>query len=299
LGAEGKRRLRLRHMTNEELFKLYDSDLVLRLQNAKDLGDHRKMLARFREYLNGYPPSPELAKGFLSQYANRKPRTLARYSKMIGSFIKWYGEAWDFKVKIPRTLPAYVEDSDIDKLFKAIEVKRTHRGCIVRDALMTAVALKTGMRRAELANLEVKDIHSDFLLVINGKGGKDRAIPLVSEIAMRLHNFTKGMEPTDNVFRLKAPCIANKIRLFAKKAGISGFHTHSMRHKFATDILERGGDLKSLQELLGHTNLSTTEVYLSITDQRLRETIDLLDGPKKTEKTLLTDPNFGIQPVVY
>ena len=52
MGADGKRKLRLRHMVNEELFKLYDSDLVLRLKNAKDLGDHRKMLARFREYLN-------------------------------------------------------------------------------------------------------------------------------------------------------------------------------------------------------------------------------------------------------
>jgi integrase len=106
------------------------------------------MLARFMEYLNGYPPSPELAKGFLSKYANRKPRTLARYSKMIGSFIKWYGEAWDYKLKIPKTLPAYVEDSDIEKLFNVIETKRTHRGYIVCDVLMTAVALKTGMRRS-------------------------------------------------------------------------------------------------------------------------------------------------------
>ena len=108
---------------------------------------------------------------------------------MIGSFLKWYGETWDLKVKIPKTLPAYVEDSDIDKLFKAIEAKRTHRSCIVCDALMTAVALKTGMRRAELANIASRDIHSDFLIVRNGKGGKDRTIPLGSEIALRLQNL--------------------------------------------------------------------------------------------------------------
>ncbi len=67
-------------MTNEELFKLYDNDLVLRLHNVKNLSDTRKMLTKFKEYLNSYPPSPELAKGFLAQYADRKPRTLYRYA---------------------------------------------------------------------------------------------------------------------------------------------------------------------------------------------------------------------------
>jgi hypothetical protein len=56
LGLEGRRRLMLRHLTNEKLFQLYDSDLVLRLHNAKNLSDTRKMLARFREYLGAYPP---------------------------------------------------------------------------------------------------------------------------------------------------------------------------------------------------------------------------------------------------
>ena len=80
LGAEGKRRLRLRHMQNEELLKLYDADLVMRLHNDKDLADTRKMLARFLlEYLDDFPPTPELAKGFLAQYANHKPRTLDRH----------------------------------------------------------------------------------------------------------------------------------------------------------------------------------------------------------------------------
>ncbi len=281
LGPDGKRRLRLRHMTNEELFTLYDSDLVLRLHNAKDLSDHRRMLARFKEYLNGYPPSPELGKAFLAPYANRKPRTLARYSKMVGSFIKWYGEVWDYRVKIPRTLPPYTEQSDVDKVRHAFESKATHKGIITRDLLLIDLALTTGMRRAELADLEPKDIHSDFLVVRNGKGGRDRTIPLVSEVALRLHNFTRDMEPTEKVFKLKAPCIANKVRLFAKKAGIDGFHTHSMRHKFACDLLERGANIKQVQELLGHTNLSTTETYLSLAGGSLRDAIKLLgDGHK-------------------
>ena len=98
--------------------------------------------------------------------------------------------------------------------------------------------------------------------MLNGKGGKDRVIPLIPSIAERLRNFTKGMKPEDNVFQLKAACISNKIRQFAEKAGLPSFHTHSMRHKFATDLLERGADIRRVQELLGHENLSTTQGYL-------------------------------------
>jgi len=241
----------LRQIKNEDLFQLYDSDLVLRLHNAKNLADTRKMLTRYKVYLGDYPPSPELAKGFLAQYADRKARTLYRYAQMLRVFMKWYGEPMeDFKVKVPKSLPPYTEGAEIERLFHAIENKKTHRSTIVRDSLMVELALKSGLRRGELANLEVKDVHPDFLIVINGKGGKDRVIPLVVSIAQRLKNFTQGMKPEEKVFKLKAECISNKIRQFAKKAGLTGFHTHTMRHKFATDLLERGANIKQVQELL-------------------------------------------------
>ena len=81
----------------------------------------------------------------------------------------------------------------------------------------------------------------------------------------------------EKVFKLKAPCISNKIRQFAKKAGLDSFHTHTLRHKFATDLLEKGANVKVVQELLGHENLATTEVYLSIVNQSLHDAVDLLD----------------------
>ena len=236
------------------------------------------MLEQFKLHLGGFPPSPELAKGFLAQYANRKPRTLYRYAQMIRVFMRWYGEEMaDLKIKIPRTLPRYTQDDEVERLFEAIENKKTHKGTIVRDSLLVALALKSGMRRSELANLEAKDIHGDFLIVRGGKGGKDRVIPLGASIAQRLRNFTAKMEPEEKVFKLKAPCISNKIRQFAKKAGLEDFHAHTLRHKYATDLLERGANVKIVQELLGHENLATTEVYLSITDRSLREAVNLLD----------------------
>ncbi|MFC1904236.1 tyrosine-type recombinase/integrase [Chloroflexota bacterium] len=282
--------MKLRHKSSNELFSLYDAELILRIRNERNLEHERRLLSKFHEHLNSYPPSPELAKGFLSLYSNRKPRTLARYAATIKSFMKWYGEAMDdFKVKIPKTLPPYTEDSEVERLLSAIGNKRSHKSCIIRDTLITELALKTGLRRSELANLEAKDIHPDFLVVRNGKGGKDRIIPLVVSIAQRLKNFTQGMKPEEKVFKLKAECISNKVRQFAKKAGLNDFHTHTMRHKFATDLLEHGANIKQVQELLGHDNLATTEVYLSTTDQGKREAINRLDQERpdtESQKTI-------------
>lgn len=282
----------LRHMTNEDLFNLYDSDLVLRLHNAKNLIDTQKTLTRFREHLGGYPPSPELAKGFLAPYTKKSPRTLYRYSQMIKAFMKWYGEPMDdFKVKVPKSLPPYTEANDIEKLLDAITDKKTHKGTIVRDRLLTELALKTGMRRGELANLEPRDIHADFLVVKNGKGGKDRVIPLTAAMAQRLQNFTEGKKPDEKVFGLKSPCVTMKIRGFAKKAGLTSLHAHTLRHKFATDLLEKGVNVRVVQELLGHANLNTTQVYLSIVNEGLHDAIELLD---KKDEPLPTKQ--GIEP---
>jgi integrase/recombinase XerD len=292
LGSEGRRRMMLRQKGNDELFELYNSDLLLRLHNAKNLSDTRKILAKFKAYLSEFPPSPELAKGFLSQYASKKPRTLYRYAQMIRVFMKWYGEPMnDFKIKIPKTLPPYTENQDIERLLSAIRNKKTHKGCIVRDSLMTELALKTGIRRGELANLEPRDVHTDFLVVRNGKGGKDRVISLTSDICLRLKNFIEGMSPNDKVFNLKAPCISMKIKKFAKRAGLNDLHTHTLRHKYATDLLERGVNLKVVQELMGHENLATTEVYLSITDKGLRDAVNLLEDSNHKERKTVYSPD--------
>ena len=135
----------MRHLANEELFALYDSELVLRLHAPKNLSDTRKFLSRFKEYLGSYPPSPELAKSFLAQYVDRKPRTLSRYAQMLRMFMKWYGEPIDsLKIEIPKSLPSYIEDSQVEKLFEAIGSKKTHKKSIIRDKLLVNLARNPG-----------------------------------------------------------------------------------------------------------------------------------------------------------
>jgi integrase len=289
VGAEGKRRLKLRNLPNEELFKLYDSERVLRLHNAKNLSDTRKTLAKLKDCLGNFPPSAELARSFVAQFADRQPRTLYRYAQMVKAFMKWYGEPLsDLKIKVPKSIPKYTDDDVISRVRQAIESKKTHKGSVKRDILLFDLALNSGLRRSELANLQARDIHSDFVEVRKGKGGKDRTVPLSSPMALRLKNFISGKKPDEKIFNLKPACISNKIRQFALKAGVTDIHTHSLRHKFATNLLETGTNLKVLQDLLGHENLNTTEVYLSISNKQRSEAINRLDEAKDNKLNGLT-----------
>jgi site-specific recombinase XerD len=281
LGPEGKRKLKLRHMPNEELFKLYDNELILRQHNQKNLSDTRSIISKFQAGLGAFPPSPDLAKAFLTQYANLKPRSLYRYTQMLRAFLKWYGETLDLKIRIPKTLPQYTHEDAVRKLLDAVQHKKTHKGTIVRDMLLLELALNTGMRRSELANLQVKDINPDFLVVRDAKNHKDRIIPLLPAMIKRLRNFTLNMLPEQTVFGLKATAIGDKVAQFAKKAGVKEIHTHSLRHKFATDLVERGANVTEVQQLMGHENLNTTQVYLGVADTGLRNTINLLGKKKK------------------
>jgi site-specific recombinase XerD len=181
LGPEGKRKLRLRNLSNDQLIELYDSELVPRLRNVKNLSDTRKILARIMEHLGNYPPSAELAKGFLAPYADRQPRSLYRYAQMVKAFMKWYGEPIeDLKIRVPKSIPKYTEDAASNQIRDAIADKKTHKGCVTRDLLLFDLDYQSGLRRAELSNLFVRDIHTDFLEVRKGKGEKDRNIPLTA-----------------------------------------------------------------------------------------------------------------------
>jgi integrase len=219
----------LRNLPYSELIWLYDSELVLRLHNAKNLRDTRTLLSRFMSYLGAYPPSPELAKSFLAQYTSRKAPTLYRYTLMVRGFMKWYGEPIDdVKIKVPKTLPPYTEDSDIEKLLAVIPKKRSHKGCIERDQLMVLLAWKSGLRRAELANLLVREIHANSLIVRGGKGKKDRMIPLTQDVAEKLHEFIKTKRPAERVFGLTPESLGMKVKQFAVKAGLNNLHTHQV-----------------------------------------------------------------------
>lgn len=92
-----------------------------------------------------------------------------------------------------------------------------------------------------------------------------------------LTNFVAGKLPTDSVFDITGKSISSKINLWAKKAGVPQLHPHSFRHKFATDLCQKGVDLRTVQELLGHESVEVTQRYISITDTNKKRAVGMLD----------------------
>jgi integrase/recombinase XerD len=259
LGADGKRKLRLRHKTNDELFALYDSQLVLKHTSKDGLEEARRILRHFRAYVGEYPPLPEVATAFLAQFKNRKPNTLYRYDSILKGLMNWYGEKLETKIKVPVTLPDYIESSDIEKLKEAMRAKKTHKRVIERNILIIELAVKTGLRRGEIANLKVSDVNlaQRYLTVRMGKGMKDRIVDLAPSLVSSLEAHLKGKAPEESVFGLKASTISGLMHWAAVKAGVD-IHCHSLRHFFGERLIDTGTDLEVVRRLLGHSNLSTT-----------------------------------------
>jgi len=270
--------LELRQKTNRELFALYDGELAFHHRSDRGLHEAKRVLRHFYNYLGEYPPTPELAKSFLSTFSNRKPTTLARYVAILKVFFKWYGEELDINIRVPKTLPSYVEKSDIEKLLEALRAKKSHRKTIDRDILLVDLAIHTGLRRSEIASLRVGDIDIDrqLLVVRQGKGSKDRVIPLSKSTCDKLTNYIQNKDKDESLFGLAPASISGKVRTFAIKAGVD-IHTHSLRDYFATSLSEKGATIREIQSLLGHANLTHTERYTLHTDKHLKNAIELID----------------------
>ena len=285
LGTEGRKRLELRSLSNDELFRRYDPEIVLRLAAPRNLHDTRKMLQRFKNYLGDFPPSAGLAKAFLAQYSGRAPRTIYRYAMMVKPFMRWYGDPIDdIRIKIPRSLPQYTQDQTVDKLNAAIDSKKRGRKYIERDKLIVLMGEKTGLRRGEMARLRVRDVFDESLIVRKGKNNKDRVMPLAPSLKEALHKFIAGRTPEELVFNLGAPSLGMIIKMYAKKAGLTDFHTHTLRDKFASDLLAAGVDIETVRILMGHEKLNTTQAYLALNPEATKEAITKLDKKKPTPK---------------
>jgi integrase/recombinase XerD len=292
LGKDGRRWMTIHKLPNNELFKQYDAEIVLRLRNPRNLKDTRRLLNLFKTYIGEFPPTAQLAKSFLAQYANRKPRTLYRYFMMLKPFMKWYGESIDdVHIKVPRTLAPNTPEKDIDALIHAIETKRSAKETIERDVLLVLVSRYAGLRREELSNLKVRDITETQIFVREGKGAKDRCISLSENINGRLHYFIKDKKPDDSVFNQKPASISMKILIFAKKAGVTHLHTHTLRHRFATSLKDAGVDMYTIMTLMGHANLNTTQTYLAMSEDAMGEAIEKLDKDTSRRRTKISKPH--------
>jgi integrase/recombinase XerD len=164
-----------------------------------------------------------------------------------------------------------------------------------RILLMTLYA--TGLRRAELAHLKVSDVDKERMVIHakGGKGGKDRDVMLSPKLLGELEGYLRGLRrppelwlfPGDRWHTGKTPITSKVIwsacREAATRAGLGDeIHPHTLRHCFATHLLESGADLRTIQLLLGHRDLKETTLYLHLSNPRLNVTVSPLDKLKLT-----------------
>jgi integrase/recombinase XerD len=180
------------------------------------------------------------------------------------------------------TLPKYLSIQEVGELLRQPDEKDLHG---LRDKAMLEVLYATGLRVSELIQLKPKDLNlDDGYLICRGKGGKERVVPLGRSAAAMTRRYIEEArpqlqkKPAEALFltHLSEPFTRQGfwkiLRTYALKAGLSPkISPHVLRHSFATHLLERGADLCSVQLMLGHSQITTTQIYTHISRERLRQ----------------------------
>jgi integrase/recombinase XerC/integrase/recombinase XerD len=184
--------------------------------------------------------------------------------------------------KRPQRLPHVLKVDDVAKLLDRIGASTPLE---LRDRAMFELAYACGLRAQELVALTVASVDFDSELVrVEGKGNKTRLVPLGEHARQALERYLARGRPqlannasdallvSKSGHRLSTSDVRRRLRLWARRgdAAISEAHPHALRHSFATHLLEGGADLRAIQELLGHSTISTTQVYTRVESARLR-----------------------------
>ena len=191
--------------------------------------------------------------------------------------------------KLEKKLPLYLNEQEVEALLAAASQDNSALG--KRNKVIVYLLYVTGIRISELTSLPISSIHWDTgFLLVNGKGGKERMVPLpmpmieILKDYLACHHFNKQKKVTDYLFPVKYAKTIRPItrqafwgilKRLCQKAHINkSISPHQLRHSLATHLLKRGADLRSLELLLGHENLSTVQIYTHIETSHLRTIYD-------------------------
>jgi site-specific recombinase XerD len=186
--------------------------------------------------------------------------------------------------KAERKLPLVLTIRQVEELlalpFKVKQPKQAPAWSAARDAAILEVFYSTGLRLAELAGLDVEDF--DFFnetIRVVGKGSKERIVPLGSHALEALQKYRGEAKISEGALfisksksRISARGVSNIVKKYTTLAGLPvDVSPHKLRHSFATHLLDNGADLRSVQTLLGHSSLSTTQIYTHVSTERLKK----------------------------
>ena len=223
--------------------------------------------------------------------SGKTSRSIARQLSSVKSFYKWFAKrrgidptmvlitkAPKFQKKLPRALTKEAAK----EISQSIDLTDNEPWVIARDTAVILLLYGCGLRISEALSLKYSEMPLADTLRIQGKGDKFRIIPILQIAREAVENYLNTLPFTlngnDNIFRgvrggsLNPRSIQLVMKLIREKLGIASNATpHSLRHSFATHLLTSGADLRSIQELLGHSSLSTTQIYTSVDSSRLMD----------------------------
>ncbi len=218
-----------------------------------------------------------------------KPRSLARRLSALRSFFKFLHREGLIKSnptlllltpKLDKKLPKFLSEPET---FRLLEIPGTYKISGLRDRALFETLYSSGLRVSELVALNTDSIdYFSNLVKVMGKGRKERIVPLGDQALRAIKKYLdkrksqeKALFLNKNGKRLSDRGVRLIMNKYIKQMSIqSGVSPHTLRHSFATHLLDHGADLRSVQELLGHVNLSTTQIYTHLSTERIKTIYD-------------------------
>lgn len=196
------------------------------------------------------------------------------------------------KPKSSKRLPFVMSNEEVDELLEAPDISKDNG---MRDRAMLELMYATGLRVSELLSLRFRNVNmQNGLITVYGKGNKQRSVPVSSFALEFLRKYidgprkrVKGSKDTDIIFlnrdgkALSRTYFFMQVKRYAEEKGIdSSVSPHTLRHCFATHLLENGASLRAVQEMLGHSNIATTQIYTEVSTKRIMSAYDLYASRK-------------------
>lgn len=219
------------------------------------------------------------------------PRSLSRKLSAVKSFYRWLSEREGFEPtavlsirapKFQRKLPRPLSPEAASEMIETLEMQSLTPWIAARDQAVVTLLYGCGLRISEALRLRGADLPIGTALRISGKGGKERIVPVIAPARAAVERYLH-LCPHDIIANgplfigvrggpLNARAIQKVVERTREQMGLPASATpHAMRHSFATHLLNAGGDLRAIQELLGHASLSTTQAYTGVDTARLME----------------------------
>ncbi len=280
---------------SEQIDEFLSALAVERGLSANTVAAYRRDLREYREHLDGRPPTPERIDAYFQALAERRlaPSTVARRLAAIRGLHRFaVAEGWTDEdptrfTETPKRRQPLPKALDVADAIRLVEAPDLESPLGRRDRALLETMYGTGARVSEVIGLDVMDVDLDTRsALVTGKGDKQRFVPLGGAAVDAIHRYLpdrmdlrRAGEDPGAMFlsargrRLSRQAVFDIVRRHADRVGIdiARVSPHVLRHSAATHMVEGGADLRTVQEILGHASVSTTQVYTRMSLQHLRE----------------------------